>query len=228
MNLLAFETSSHLGSVALETEHGVVVRGIATPREQTQRLIEITDELLAAAGIGLADLSGIAFGRGPGSFTGLRVSAAVAQGLAAASGVALLPVSSLLCLAETAWREAGCERVLVCVDAHMGEVYWAYAERRGGIVEIVGDERLAAPSEVAAPPSEWRDPWCAVGSGFGSHAEALAPLARAATKVLPELVPAAAGLLPQAKRDLEAGRRTAPAAALPVYLREHTAWRRSS
>jgi tRNA threonylcarbamoyladenosine biosynthesis protein TsaB len=224
MNLLAFETSSHLGSVALETERGVVIRQIATPREQTERLISLTDELLAAAGIELADLSGIAFGRGPGSFTGLRVSAAVAQGLAAASGVALLPVSSLLCLAETAWREAGCERALTCVDAHMGEVYWAFAERRGDSVEIVGDERLGAPGDVATPPGSW----CAVGSGFAAHAEALAPLARAATKVLPDLVPSAAGLLPQAKRDLAAGRRTTPAAALPVYLREHTAWRRSS
>lgn len=224
MNLLAFETSSRLGSVALETERGVVVREIATPREQTERLLALTDELLAAAGIELADLSGIAFGRGPGSFTGLRVSAAVAQGLATVSGVALLPVSSLLCLAETAWREAGCERTLLCIDAHMGEVYWAFAERRGGSVEIVGDERLAAPSEVTAPPGSW----CAAGSGFASHAAALAPLAGAATRVLPELVPSAAGLLPQAKRDLAAGRRTAPAAALPVYLREHTAWRRSS
>jgi tRNA threonylcarbamoyladenosine biosynthesis protein TsaB len=224
MNLLAFETSSHLGSVALETERGVVLREIATPREQTERLISLTDELLAAAGIGLADLSGIAFGRGPGSFTGLRVSAAVAQGLAAASGVVLLPVSSLLCLAETAAREAGCERALVCVDAHMGEVYSAFAERRDGRVEIVGDERLCAPSEVAAPAGAW----CAVGSGFAAHSEALAPLARAAMNVLPELVPSAAGLLPQAKRDLAAGRGPAPAAALPVYLREHTAWRRSS
>jgi tRNA threonylcarbamoyladenosine biosynthesis protein TsaB len=224
MNLLAFETSSHFGSVALETEHGVVVREIATPREQTERLLALTDELLAAAGIELADLSGIAFGRGPGSFTGLRVSAAVAQGLAAASGVALLPVSSLLCLAETAWRDAGCERALVCVDAHMGEVYWAFAERRAGIVELVGDERLGVPSEVAAPAG----PWWAVGNGFAAHAQVLGPLERAATKVLPELVPSAAGLLPLAKRDLAAGRRTAPAAALPVYLREHTAWRRSS
>jgi tRNA threonylcarbamoyladenosine biosynthesis protein TsaB len=224
MNLLAFETSSHFGSVALETERGVVVRGIATPREQTERLLTLTDELLAAAGIELTDLSGIAFGRGPGSFTGLRVSAAVAQGLAAVSGVALLPVSSLLCLAETAWREAGCERALVCVDAHMGEVYWAFAERRGDGVEIVGDERLAAPSEVPPPAGSW----CAVGSGFAAHAATLAPLTRAAAKVLPQLVPSAAGLLPQAKRDLAAGCRTAPAAALPVYLREHTAWRRSS
>src|SRR5688572_28218188 len=209
MNLLAFETSSRTGSVAIETPTGLLVREIATPREQTERLLALTGELLAAAGIGLQDLQGIAFGRGPGSFTGLRVSAAVAQGLAAVSGVALLPVSSLLCLAETAWREAGCSRALVCVDAHMGEVYWAIAERGGGGVEIVGEERLGGPAEVAAPEGA---AWCAVGSGFAAHAEALAAATRGATTVLPALVPSAAGLLPQAKRDLAAGRVTAPAA----------------
>jgi tRNA threonylcarbamoyladenosine biosynthesis protein TsaB len=229
MNLLAFETSSRTGSVAIETPAGLLVREIATPREQTERLLALTDELLAAVGIGLPDLHGIAFGRGPGSFTGLRVSAAVAQGLAAVSGVPLLPVSSLLCLAETAWHEAGCDRALVCVDAHMGEVYWAVAERRGAFIEIVGEERLAAPAEVAAPEfAAGGAAWCAVGSGFAAHAEPLAAVTRGATKVLPALVPAAAGLLPQAKRDLAAGRATAPSAALPVYLRENTAWRRSS
>ena len=224
MNLLAFETSSRLGSVALETAAGLAVRELGAPREQTERLLAVTDELLAAAGIDLESLDGIAFGRGPGSFTGLRVSAAVAQGLSAASGVPLLPVSSLLCLAERAWREAGCERSLVCVDAHMGEVYWAIAECRGGVVEIVGDERLGAPADVAAPVAA---PWCAVGNGFAAHADALASLTRAAARVLPDLVPSAAALLPRAKRDLAAGIKTPPSGALPVYLREHTAWRRS-
>jgi tRNA threonylcarbamoyladenosine biosynthesis protein TsaB len=225
MNLLAFETSSPIGSVALETSVGLMVRELGLPREQTERLLAVTDELLAVAGIDLERLDGIAFGRGPGSFTGLRVSAAVAQGLAAVSGVPLLPVSSLLGLAERAFEEARCERALVCVDAHMGEVYWATAERRGGCVEIVGDERLGAPADVA-PPRE--SPWCAVGSGFAAQAEALAAVARRATSVLPELVPSAAALLPRAKRDLAAGRVTAPSAALPVYLREQTAWRRRS
>ena len=225
MNLLAFETSSRLGSVALETAAGVTVRELGMPREQTERLLATTDELLSAAGIELTSLDGIAFGRGPGSFTGLRVSVAVAQGLAAASGVPLLPVSSLLCLAERAWHEMPFERALVCVDAHMGEVYSAIAERRGGMVEIVGEERLSAPGDVAPPKAA---PWCAVGNGFAAHADALAPLMRAAAMVLPELVPSAAALLPRAKRDLEAGLATAPAAALPVYLREQTAWRRSS
>ena len=225
MNLLAFETSSAVGSVALETAAGVVVRDLGIPREQTERLLAVTDELLNDARIDLGSLDGIAFGRGPGSFTGLRVSVAVAQGLGAASGVPLLPVSSLLCLAERAWQEAHCERALVCVDAHMGEVYWAITERRGGAVEIVGEERLSAPAEVEAPQGS---EWCAVGSGFAAHAEALAAAARAAAKVLPELLPSAVALLPQAKRDLAAGRSTPPAAALPIYLRESTAWRRSS
>ena len=225
MKLLAFETSSRLGSVALETAAGLTVRELGQPREQTERLLAIIDELLKAAGIGLESLDGIAFGRGPGSFTGLRVSVAVAQGLSAVSGVPLLPVSSLLCLAQRAWHEAPFDRALVCVDAHMGEVYWAIAERDGGTVEIVGDERLGAPADVAPPGLA---PWHAVGDGFAAHAEALAPLTRAAAEVLPDLLPSAAALLSKAKRDLAAGLVTQPSAALPVYLREHTAWRRSS
>jgi tRNA threonylcarbamoyladenosine biosynthesis protein TsaB len=225
MNLLAFETSSRIGSVVLETPAGMLVRELPSPREQTERLLAITDELLAAAGIGLQSLDGIAFGRGPGSFTGLRVSVAVAQGLGTVSGVPLLPVSSLLCLAERAWRESGCERTLVCVDAHMGEVYNAVAQCRGGSVEIVGGERLASPTEIAVPDGS---DWCAAGSGFTAHAQALAAVTHAATRVLPELLPSAECLLPQAKRDLAAGRAASPSAALPVYLREHTAWKRSS
>ena len=169
MNLLGLETSSTVGSVAVETPGGVLVREIATPREQTAQILALIDELLREVGIGLPDLDGIAFGRGPGSFTGLRVSVAVAQGLAAVAGMPLLPVSSLLCLAERAWREHGCERALVCVDAHMGEVYWALTERRGGSVGVVGDERLGAPSDVTPPAPAAAPAWFAVGSGFAAH-----------------------------------------------------------
>jgi tRNA threonylcarbamoyladenosine biosynthesis protein TsaB len=225
MNLLALETSSSLGSVAIETPAGVLVRELGLPREQTEQIIALTDQLLRAVGIDLHELDGIAFGRGPGSFTGLRVSVAVAQGLAAVDGTPLLPVSSLLGLAERGWREHGIERALVCVDAHMGEVYWAQAAREGGVVGIVGDERLGAPGDVRVVSGA---PYSAVGSGFEAHADALAAVADGARRVLPALRPSAVDLLPQAKRDLAAGRAASAAAALPVYLREHTAWRRSS
>jgi tRNA threonylcarbamoyladenosine biosynthesis protein TsaB len=225
MNLLALETSSSAGSVALETPAGVLVRELGSPREQTEQIIALTDELLRTAGIGLPDLNAVAFGRGPGSFTGLRVSVAVAQGFAAVDGIPLLPVSSLLSLAERSWREYGCERALVCVDAHMGEVYWAHAAREGSAVVIVGEERLGAPADVRPAPGH---AYCAVGNGFAAHAAALAALAGGAAQVLPDLKPSAVDLLPQAKRDWAAGRVAAAVAALPVYLREHTAWRRSS
>jgi tRNA threonylcarbamoyladenosine biosynthesis protein TsaB len=227
MNLLGIETSGTIGSVALRTAAGVLVREIATPREQTEQVLVLVDDLLAAAGTTLEALDGIAFGRGPGSFTGLRVSTAVVQGLSAATGVPVAPVSSLLCLAERAWREWGCERCLVCVDAHMGEVYWAESARRDGIVQIVGAERLVAPADVA--PLAGAD-WAAVGSGFatpGPGQELTAPLA-AAARVLAALQPSAQDLFPQAERELAAGRGVDAVAALPVYLREHTAWRRSS
>jgi len=224
MNILAFETSSRLGSVALQHGTRVAVREILEPRDQTEQILVHIDSLLAESGLKLAALDGVAFGRGPGSFTGLRVSAAVAQGLAAATGVALLPLSSLVCRAERAWRELGESRCLVCVDAHMGEVYWAETLRRDGVVELVGAERLDRPSDVPVPAGEW----VAVGNGFAAHADALAVVASHAKRLLPELEPDARDLLAAAQRELVAGRGVAPEDALPVYLRDQTAWRRSS
>ncbi len=227
MNLLGIETSGTIGSIAIRTAAGVLVREIATPREQTERVLALVDELLTAAGTTLEALDGIAFGRGPGSFTGLRVSTAVVQGLSAVTGVPVLPVSSLLSLAERAWREWGCERCLVCIDAHMGEVYWAESARDDGIVRIVGSERLSAPADVT--PLAGAD-WAAVGSGFATPGPGheLAAAGAAAARVLAGLQPSAQDLFPEAERELAAGRGVDAVEALPVYLREHTAWRRSS
>jgi len=225
MNLLGIETSSSAGSIALRLPDGIVVRAIATPREQTERLLALADELLTEAGLSLRALDGIAFGRGPGSFTGLRVAAAVAQGLAVASGVPLLPVSSLACIAQGAFRTAGAQRSLVCVNAHMGEAYWGEFEVLDGRAEPIGAERLGAPGEISSP---WPSGWTAAGDGFAAHRSALEALAASAERVLPELKPSAEDLFPQAEIDLAAGRAVGAAQALPVYLREHTAWRRSS
>jgi tRNA threonylcarbamoyladenosine biosynthesis protein TsaB len=225
VKLLGIETSSGTGSVALGIGADVHERAIATPREQTELLLRLVDETLAAAGVELGALDGIAFGRGPGSFTGLRIAAAIAQGLALASGVPLLPVSSLQCLAQTAWRTERARRSLVCVDARMGEVYWAEFACEDGIVRAAGDERLGSPADVVAPAQR---PWTAVGDGFASYRSALADRVAGADRALPDLRPAAQDLFAQAAADLAAGRSVTPDAALPVYLREHTAWRRSS
>jgi len=225
VKLLGIETSGRVGSVALAVGTRIEAREIATPREQTERLLPLVDELLGGAGVAVRDLDGIAFGRGPGSFTGLRIAAAVAQGLAAPANVPVLPVSSLLCLAQRAWRTEAITRALVCVDAHMGEVYWGEFEWRDGAVRAAGEERLGSPAELAALAGP---PWVLVGDGFAAHGEVLAPLLMTAAGELPDLAAAAEDLFPAAAEALAAGRAVQPRDALPVYLREHTAWRRSS
>ena len=222
--LLALETSGEVGSVALLVDGAVSERTIASPREQTEAVLPHVQGLLADAGLELADLDGIAFGRGPGSFTGLRVATAVAHGFGLAVGLPLLPISSLAALAQGVWRSHGIERCLVCVDARMGEVFWARFEARDGLVSPVGAEQLGSPAAVRWEARE--GPWAGTGSGFAAHAAALAGLTSSAETVLPEAWPAARDLLPLAVEDLAHGRARPVEAALPVYLRRESAWKR--
>ena len=221
MKLLAIETSSDVGTVALLAEETVEQQRIATPREQTERILPIIGELLATAGLSLEDLDGIAFGRGPGSFTGLRVAAAVAQGLGLAVNLPLLPVSSLAAMAQGLWRTEGQERSLVCIDARMGEVYWGAFEVHDGLAELLGAEHLSEPGAVA-----WTGAgsWGAAGSGFDVYAKLLAPVVAEAGSVQPAFQPSATDLLPQALADLRDGRTRPAVDATPVYLRDETAW----
>jgi tRNA threonylcarbamoyladenosine biosynthesis protein TsaB len=123
--LLLIETSSAVGTVALAVGDRVAETRIETPREQTERILASIDELLEEAALDLRDLDALVFGRGPGSFTGLRVAAAVVQGLGLATGKPIVSVSSLAALAARALAaHAAAERVLCCVDARMGEVYF--------------------------------------------------------------------------------------------------------
>ena len=223
MRLLGLEMSSAGGSVALSTGEQIFERQIETPREQTERVLEMTAELLEEAGLALGELDGIAFGRGPGSFTGLRVAAAIAQGFALSSAVPLLPVSSLVALAQGAWRTERVGNSLICIDARMGEVYWGEFAVVDGLAVHERDDQLSLPSALS-PPAAKR--WTAIGGGFDVYADQLAPLLAGADRVLLELQPAAQDLFPKAVQDLAAGRITPIAQALPVYLREQTAWRR--
>src|SRR5690606_16284442 len=109
MRLLAIDTSSRVGSIALLDGSDVSERFIATPREQAELVLPLVDDLLGARGIGLKDLDALVLGRGPGSFTGLRIAASVVQGLAFAAERPVVAVSSLEALAQRAWRELGIE-----------------------------------------------------------------------------------------------------------------------
>lgn len=244
--MLAFETSSREGSVALQVDGAVRQAPIATPRQQTEELLPLTAKLLNGAGLSLRDLDAIAFGRGPGSFTGLRIAAAAAQGLGMATGLPLLPVSSLAATAQGLWRTHGCSNTLVCVDARMGEVYWAAFEIRDGLARVVDTEQVTSPEEVSAAAPVARSvveaedgsaaaskdgsaavpvSWGAAGSGFEVYGDELAGLMSQAGGVFPQARPQAIDLFPLAQADLAAGIGRTPEEANPVYLRSESAWK---
>jgi tRNA threonylcarbamoyladenosine biosynthesis protein TsaB len=222
MKLLAMETSAEQGSVALALDDALTEREIPSPREQTRLLLPLIDELLHEAGLALKDLDAITFGRGPGSFTGLRVAAAAAQGMAMAADLPLLPVSSLAALAQGAWRSEQLERTLIGVDARMNEMYWAPYSVRDGLVELQGAERLSVPEQVAVSHTA---PWAAIGNAFASYAGPLAAVLAGASVCRTGLVPRARDLIPLAQRLWAAGGALDATAAQPIYLREESAWR---
>ena len=222
--LLAIETSASVGSLALRRGSTIHERAIASPREQAEQLLPLIDELLRAAEVTVAGLDALVFGRGPGSFTGLRIATAIAQGLALAARKPVIGISSLAGVAQRALDTLGVTRALVCLDAHMGEVYFGAFEAERGLVRACGPEQIAPPASVVAP--EW-ERWTALGAGFSVHADALAGVTRHAETVVADVAARARDLLQLADRELAEGRAIAAAGARPTYLRDDSAWRRA-
>jgi tRNA threonylcarbamoyladenosine biosynthesis protein TsaB len=215
MNLLAFDTSTETLSIAVSAGAGAPVREHtgAGGAQASAALIPAIDELLGQAGIGLRDLDAIAFGRGPGSFTGLRTAAAVAQGLGFGAGVPVLALDTLLAVAEEAHGLQGAERVVALLDARMDEVYWAAYERVDGRWETRRPPALARPGQVDVPTG-----WVLAGNALELHAARL-PVAAVRIAALPT----ARALLRLAPQVLADGQPHAAAQALPLYIRDKVA-----
>ncbi|HHO69126.1 MAG TPA: tRNA (adenosine(37)-N6)-threonylcarbamoyltransferase complex dimerization subunit type 1 TsaB, partial [Gammaproteobacteria bacterium] len=189
------------------------------PRGHAALLLPMVDALLAAAGLSLGRLDALAFGRGPGSFTGLRIAAGMTQGLAFGAGLPVVPVSTLAALAQGTVREQGVERVLAALDARMQEVYWGAYRLHGESVVAAGQETVCPPTEV---PSPGAGEWTGAGSGWLAWGEAL----RAATgvgRVFADQRPQARDIASLAATALAAGGAVAPEQACPVYLRDEVA-----
>lgn len=176
-------------------------------------LIPAIERLLAEAGLALRDLDAIAFGRGPGSFTGLRTACAVAQGLGFGAGVPVLPLDTLLAVAEEAHARTGAASIVAVLDARMGEVYAASYRRVGGAWETVAEPALLAPAAVVVPAG-----WALAGNALELVGDAVG----ADGPRIPAL-PTAAALLRLAAAALAAGPAGPAAEALPLYLRDKVA-----
>ena len=237
MHLLALDTSTEACSAALgvclpgEPER-VLTRAAEAPRGHAELILPMVESLLAEAGLSLSSLGAIAFARGPGSFTGLRLAAAVTQGLAFGAGLPVLAVSTLRASALQALQRApSATHVLVCNDARMGEVYVAaFARGAGGLPEPLGPESVCPPSSVVMPATS--GVWVGAGHGFRAYPqlEQAAPASSRPgearpgfTEIFADLLPQAREVLPLARAEWAAGRILKPAEAQPVYLRDDVA-----
>lgn len=234
--LLALDTSTEACSVALLDGDRVDERFIEAPREHMLRLLPMVDELLAAHGFGLKDLDAIAFGRGPGSFTGLRICLGVAQGLAFGADRPVIPISTLAALAQDAASNAEeGALVLAAIDARMDEVYWGWFRRTAtGLVEPLGPETVSRPEAVEPPsavlsaqqvtPALAAHRRLGVGSGFNyGERMPVAGLDAIDASALPHAAAVARLALPR----WLAGDTVAAEAAAPVYLRDEVAWKKA-
>lgn len=171
MKLLALETATEACSAALYLDGEISERYQIAPRQHTALILPMVDELLAEAGLSPRQLDAIAFGCGPGAFTGVRIATGVVQGVAFAADLPVVPISTLATLAQGARREFGWMRVAAAIDARMAEVYWgAFEDDGAGIMHPVAEEQVVAPGQV--PSLEGSD-WYGIGSGWQSYANEL-------------------------------------------------------
>ncbi|HEC15617.1 MAG TPA: tRNA (adenosine(37)-N6)-threonylcarbamoyltransferase complex dimerization subunit type 1 TsaB [Sedimenticola sp.] len=224
MKLLAIETTTEACSAALYIDGEITERFQVEPRRHAELILSMMDELLAEAELGLRQLDALAFGRGPGSFTGVRIATGVIQGTAFGADLPVAPVSTLAALAQRRFREQGARRILPAFDARMGELYWAPCTiGANGLAEITGPEQVAAPEEVALPDG---DGWHGVGTGWASYGEGLCQrMGDRLAAVDGELLCSAHDVALLGAGCFNAGRAVTAEKALPLYLRDRVARR---
>ena len=221
--ILALDTCTEACSAALLSQGKEYAAFEEVPREHSQRLLSMVDGLLAGAGISLNDLDVIAYGRGPGSFTGIRICTSMTQGLALGANKPVVGISTLAAMAQSA-IDNGAMQVVAAIDARMGEVYWAQYVAENGLARQIGDEQVSAPEAVTLSLDE-KQPIIACGTGFEIYPELLTlggGLVRDSRSRLPD----ARQMLKLAQESLAQGLQTEVDDLQPVYLRDTVAWKK--
>lgn len=221
MKLLALETSTEYCSVALWQDGTVSERCELVGQKHSEILIAMLDALLKDAGCRIQDVDGIAFGKGPGSFTGVRIACGVAQGLALGADVSVVGVCTLQALAEA----SGKDKVIAALDARMGELYLAAYEKRNGEWITVIEPCLCKPGDA---PQVQGDNWFGAGSGYAVNDAALSR--HYGTQLIgvdAQAVPQAAAVAQIAALEFARGNAVDAALALPLYLRDKVALKTS-
>jgi tRNA threonylcarbamoyladenosine biosynthesis protein TsaB len=224
--VLALDTSTDACSVALLNGEQRICRFEVVPRGHTKLLLPMVESVLKEAKLSVAELDAIAFGRGPGSFAGIRIATGATQGLAVAFDTPVVPLSTLETLAYQALQlcpDTGF--ILSTLDARMDEVYWAVFKVENGTIFAVTGEQVTAPSAVVLP--EEASPCVAIGPGLNYIEQMSDSTQNAFSQVLSDEYPNAESMLNRAMIALDRGDKVLPEEALPVYVREGT-WKKRS
>jgi len=226
MRILAIDTATEACSAALWDNGNLFAHFEECPREHTQRILPLVKQMLDQGNTTLTELDALAFGRGPGSFTGVRIGIGIAQGLALGANLPMIGVSTLATMAQGAWRQTGATRVLAAIDARMGEVYWAeYTRDEQGVWHGEESEKVLKPQAVGERLKQLSGEWATVGTGW----KAWPDMANDSGLTLVDgntLLPAAEDMLPIACQLLAAGQTVTVEHAEPVYLRNEVAWKK--
>lgn len=222
-NILALDTSTDACSVALSYNGELLEDFRIIPRQHTKQLLPMVEAMLIEAGISVAQLDAIAFGRGPGSFAGIRIATGAAQGLAFAAELPVLPVSTLAAIALKTIQTQGVNQVIATLDARMNEVYWRAYQLDNDVLVGLGDEVVCPPQALTLPDSTQ---WCGAGKGWSYLADMQAPVQQMITEPLLDIYPTAGCMAQLAAADFAEGKGIAPEDAHPVYLRDEVTWKK--
>jgi tRNA threonylcarbamoyladenosine biosynthesis protein TsaB len=220
LKFLAFDTATEWCSAALWLEGECVFREVHAGHRHSELLVPMVMDLLTEAGLVLSDLDGLAYGMGPGSFTGLRIACGVAQGLALGADLPVLGVSTLEALAEEAWRPGGAGQVAACLDARMNEVYMGLYQRREGIWHSLAGPLVCPPNAAPLPDG---DGFVGVGSGFAAYPGLGERFASRLTRIDAAVIPHARAIAGLAAPRFARGEGLPAEAAEPLYIRDKVA-----
>lgn len=218
--ILALDTSTEACSCALAIDGRVHERYVVAPQQHASLILASIETLLRDNDLGFADLDAIAWGRGPGSFTGLRIAAGVTQGIAFAAELPVIEVSTLAALALAAWEEQGKANVFACLDARIDEVYWGLFEIRDGLPVATAPEQLCKPEAIPGSTLAAAAAWSAVGNGLAYGERFPAELHARFTHRLPEALPRAGHIATLAAAAFARGETVVAEQVSPVYLRD--------
>lgn len=219
MKLLAIDTSCSACSIALQIDDEVKSSHSIAPMQQARLILPMIQDLLASTDVKLNDIDAVAFGCGPGSFTGVRLASSVAQGIGFAISCPIIRISSMAAMAQTALIEHGWHHLMVALDARMGQIYWAsYQLDQYGCVGLIGDEQLCSPAEIK--PSMINSAWIGIGDAWANYQEILVKsLGFEPAQIDTSLIPTAEAILKLAIPKYQNHDWVTPNAAIPNYLR---------